>query len=194
MLSFFQTLYEYRAKKNDEHSFGRGELITNVTKEEGGWWKGDMPAQGKKQLWFPANYAVEVDAAEVERSGDPAAAIQQAQAQAQATETPLGNLQKGSIDIIGAKVEVAPILDRVQAMVGAEWLVKIESPNQGATFELAAAKWEDAARWAAKIKETAESASHREDENRKTERALRIARDLSNLVIYCRSVVFNPDK
>ena len=52
----------------------------------------------------------------------------------------------------------------------------------------------EAARWCGKIKETAESASHREDENRKTERALRIARELSNLVIYCRSVVFNQDK
>lgn len=53
---------------------------------------------------------------------------------------------------------------------------------------------EEVMTWAFKIHETAQSASHREDENRKRERAMRIARELSNLVVYCRSVVFNYDK
>jgi len=48
--------------------------------------------------------------------------------------------------------------------------------------------------WLAKIKETANSASIRDSESRRKERAMRIARELSNLVIYCRSVMFNPDK
>ena len=45
-----------------------------------------------------------------------------------------------------------------------------------------------------KVKETAASATHREDENRKKEKQMRIARELSNLVIYCRSVVFAMEK
>ncbi len=61
-------------------------------------------------------------------------------------------------------------------------------------FQMAAQSRDEALDWMNKIRETAESASHREDENRKRERALRIARELSNLVIYCRSVVFNPDR
>ena len=48
--------------------------------------------------------------------------------------------------------------------------------------------------WASKIQDTSRSASFREESNRKKERALRIARELSNLVIYCRSVVFNLDR
>ena len=53
---------------------------------------------------------------------------------------------------------------------------------------------DEALDWMNRIRETAESASHREEDERKRERALRIARELSNLVIYCRSVVFNPDR
>ena len=53
---------------------------------------------------------------------------------------------------------------------------------------------DEALDWMNRIRETAESASHREEGERKRERALRIARELSNIVIYCRSVVFNPDR
>jgi hypothetical protein len=59
---------------------------------------------------------------------------------------------------------------------------------------MAAQSRDEALDWMNKIRETAESASHREDENRKRERALRIARELSNLVVYCRSVVFNHER
>ena len=51
---------------------------------------------------------------------------------------------------------------------------------------MAAETREEALEWAATIRETGQSASHREDENRKKERAMRIARELSNLVVYCR--------
>lgn len=60
--------------------------------------------------------------------------------------------------------------------------------------QVAAPTKQDAIEWAEIIKETAESASHREEENRKKERAMRIARELSNLVVYCQSVVFNNDR
>lgn len=62
------------------------------------------------------------------------------------------------------------------------------------TFQMATRSRQEASDWANKIRETAVSASHREDENRRKERAMRIARELSNLVVYCRSVVFNPEK
>ncbi len=59
---------------------------------------------------------------------------------------------------------------------------------------MAAQTREEALDWASKIRDTAASASHREDQDRKREKAMRIARELSNLVIYCRSVVFNVEK
>ena len=61
-------------------------------------------------------------------------------------------------------------------------------------LQVAAASQNEALEWADKIRETSKSASFREEKNRKKERALRIARELSNLVIYCRSVVFNMER
>ena len=49
-------MYDYKANKNDEHSFNKGAVISNVNKQEGGWWRGDY--QGRKQLWFPANFVM----------------------------------------------------------------------------------------------------------------------------------------
>lgn len=79
-------------------------------------------------------------------------------------------------------------------MPGLEWIIRIETPGSKNPFEVAAPSKSEALEWAEKIKETSKSASFREESNRKKERALRIARELSNLVIYCRSVVFNQDK
>jgi hypothetical protein len=44
-----------------------------------------------------------------------------------AEQTPLGTLQKGSIDILGARVTVIPNPDRVPALNGMEWLIRIET-------------------------------------------------------------------
>ena len=51
-----KAMYDYRANKNDEHTFAKGAVITNVNKQDGGWWRGDF--QGRKQLWFPANFVM----------------------------------------------------------------------------------------------------------------------------------------
>jgi phosphatidylinositol phospholipase C gamma-1 len=48
--------------------------------------------------------------------------------------------------------------------------------------------------WRDIILDTGKLAANHEEESRKKERAMRIARELSNLVIYCQSVVFNADR
>uniref|UniRef100_A0A8C4EXX8 1-phosphatidylinositol 4,5-bisphosphate phosphodiesterase gamma n=1 Tax=Dicentrarchus labrax TaxID=13489 RepID=A0A8C4EXX8_DICLA len=53
-----RAMYEYKAQRDDELSFTKNAIISNVDKQEGGWWKGDCG--GKKQLWFPANYVEEI--------------------------------------------------------------------------------------------------------------------------------------
>ena len=67
-----------------------------------------------------------------------------------------------------------------------EWAIRMENPITFDEFEVAAETREEALEWAATVRETGQSASHREDENRKKERTMRIARELSKLVIYCR--------
>ena len=90
---------------------------------------------------------------------------------------------------IGVTVEVKQNQTRPTGLEGSdrlEWVIRMEHPITFDDFEVAAETREEALQWAATIRETGQSASHREDENRKKERAMRIARELSNLVVYCR--------
>ncbi|XP_054722477.1 1-phosphatidylinositol 4,5-bisphosphate phosphodiesterase gamma-1-like, partial [Uloborus diversus] len=57
-----KALFDYREQRIDELSFPKHAIITNVSKENGGWWKGDYG--GKKQHWFPSNYVEEIEPAE----------------------------------------------------------------------------------------------------------------------------------
>ena len=93
--------------------------------------------------------------------------------------TPLGSLQKGSIHIVGATVEAVE-------RPGGQAALRILDGGGGPTTELRVGSLEEARDWAAKIQEAARSASIRDSESRRKERAMKIARELSNLVIYCR--------
>lgn len=54
-----KALYDYQAHQDDELSFCKHAIITNVNKQDCGWWKGDYG--GKKQHWFPCNYVEEIE-------------------------------------------------------------------------------------------------------------------------------------
>ena len=89
----------------------------------------------------------------------------------------------------GVTVEVKPNSNRPASFADnntLEWAIRMENPITFDDFEVAAETREEALEWAATVRETGQSASHREDENRKKERTMRIARELSKLVIYCR--------
>jgi len=82
---------------------------------------------------------------------------------------------------VGATVEV------VERQGGQAALRIADGTGSGGPLtELRAASMEEARDWAAKIQEAARSASIRDSESRRKERAMKIARELSNLVIYCR--------
>ena len=68
----------------------------------------------------------------------------------------LGNLQKGSLDIMGAVVELVNT-DKP----GLEWLLRIQSSSMCSVFEVAAASKEVALEWITKIHETGQVASVR---------------------------------
>lgn len=54
-----KALYDYRAQQEDELSFCKHAIITNVDKPDEGWWRGDYG--GKRHHWFPANYVQEIE-------------------------------------------------------------------------------------------------------------------------------------
>lgn len=76
----------------------------------------------------------------------------------------------------------------------ARWIVRIQSPTMCAPFEMAAPTRENALEWLMAIKEAAHSASARSLMHRKMERTWRIAKEMSDLIVYCRSVTFNQDR
>ncbi|KAJ9579947.1 hypothetical protein L9F63_004420, partial [Diploptera punctata] len=169
-----KALYDYQARREDELSFCKHSIISNVNKQDDGWWRGDYG--GKKQHWFPSNY-VEVIEPQENRDDNSSDSML------------LGSLQKGSLDIMGAVVEL-----QVGGRPGFEWILKIQNPSMCTPFEVAVKSRDVALEWMAKIKQTAQNANIRESQHKDLERALRIATEMSNLIVYCRSVAFNADR
>ncbi|XP_046736207.1 1-phosphatidylinositol 4,5-bisphosphate phosphodiesterase gamma-1 [Diprion similis] len=168
-----KAIYDFKGTRDDELTFSKHAIITNVNCCEGGWWKGDYG--GKKQQLFPAIYVEKLESQEnITESSD---------------SMMLGTLQKGSLDITGAIVELAvrerPLLD---------WVLRIQTPNTCSTFEAAAPSEDSALRWMTSIREAAENASARENQHKKMERAWRIAKEMSDLTVYFRSVPFHMER
>ncbi|XP_068621272.1 1-phosphatidylinositol 4,5-bisphosphate phosphodiesterase gamma-1 [Battus philenor] len=173
-----KALYDYRARQDDELSFCKHAIITNVDKPDEGWWRGDYG--GKRHHWFPANYVQEID---MPHMPDITGCLDNENAA-------LGSLQKGVVDVLGAVVEL--VVGEESGL--ARWLVRIQSPSMCAPFDMAAPTREIALEWLSAIKEAAHSASARSIQHRKMERTWRIAKEMSDLIVYCRSVAFNQDR
>ncbi|KAK2708596.1 hypothetical protein QYM36_014260 [Artemia franciscana] len=169
-------IFSYTASRSDELTFPKGAVITNVHKEDGGWWKGDYG--GRRQMWFPANYTKEVTEQKEESPSEAA---------------PLGNLQKGSLDISGALVEILPGPGST-SHAGPEVVLRLHTANHYLPFDVGVPTKEEGEGWLLAIKEAAQSASDRSDMERKKERTWRVAKELSDLIVYCRSVSFNIER
>lgn len=68
----------------------------------------------------------------------------------------LGSLQKGSLDMMGAVVDLF-----VGGHPGLEWILRIQNPSMCTPFEVAVPSREQALEWMASIKETAQYANVR---------------------------------
>jgi phosphatidylinositol phospholipase C gamma-1 len=89
-----KALYDYKAQHDDELSFCKHAIITNVDKKNNElWWRGDYG--GKIQHYFPANYTVEISN------------LDGLEGDENSSDSVLGTLQKGSIDVSGAIVDLA---------------------------------------------------------------------------------------
>lgn len=168
-----KALYDYKAQHDDELSFCKHAIITNVDKKNNQlWWTGDIG--GKRQHYFPANYVQEISNHDGLEGGEESS-----------SDSLLGNLQKGSIDVNGAVVEMA-VLPGGEV----EWFLRIHNPSMQNIFEVGAQTKEIAIEWINAIKEAAQNASILENERRKMERNSKVAKEMSDLIIYCRSVPF----
>lgn len=168
-----KALYDFKATNTDELSFAKHAIIMNVDKRGNSvWWRGDYG--GKKQHYFPANYVVEISNADPETDDNSNEPLM------------LGSLQKGSLDLRGAVVDCVTGL----AMGNEWWFLRIQNPFMQNVFEIGIQHRDLAFDWMDAIKQAAKNAGMLEDERKKIERNSRVAKEMSDLIIYCRSVPF----
>ncbi|CAG0899970.1 unnamed protein product [Darwinula stevensoni] len=179
-----KAMYDYRAQREDELSFCKHAIISNVNKRDGGWWQGDYG--GKKQHYFPANYVQEVESGEENGEG-----------------ALLGNLQQGSVDIVGCDVEIldfqaSPSVSSPRPSSATaptlNWIVRIKNSTMMQPFDLACPSRAEAVEWGQKINQVSQRANDLVNQHKEMERIKRIAKELSNLVVYCQSVAFCPER
>lgn len=140
-----RALYDYQARREDELSFFREDVISNVLKEYDGWWRGDLGT--RRQLWFPSNYVVELE--EDYNEEDEENECSEA--------TPLGSLQKGSVEMMGAYVEHA----ENDSDPNIPFVIKIYSDSNSTPFSVAVKGEAEFKVWFDAIKEAAQNASDR---------------------------------
>eukprot|EP00118_Oscarella_pearsei_P006498 m.29453 g.29453 ORF g.29453 m.29453 type:complete len:1306 (+) comp31169_c0_seq5:82-3999(+) len=162
-----RALYDYRAMRPDELSFCKHAVITQVEQHDGGWWRGTYSGTTG---WFPSNYAEEIDTEPVK-------------------DTPLGNIQQGCIDVHGCIVES---IQRTEQQYIFRIIPSGMSPNPNMrqrALEVAAETMEDMSDWMRGVREATQNAAEKRKNMVIEEVKKNIAKELSDLVVYCRSGV-----
>lgn len=163
-----KALYDYKAQNDDELSFCKHSIITNVRKKDNDlWWTGDYG--GKKQHYFPANYVQEIEADGVSEDIS--------------TET---FSHADSFDLHGAVSNISFDINEPEI----QFKLRIQTPTMQNIFEIGFKMHETALEWDKAIKDAAQLASQIETQRRKKERNARVAKEMSDLIIYFRSVPF----
>ncbi|KAL4234228.1 phospholipase C [Mactra antiquata] len=164
-----KALHDYQANRDDELSFCKGSIITNVNKHDNGWWRGDF--LDKKQYWFPANFVMELE--QLDDSAD---------------NTPLGSMQKGALDVRGCITEI------LQGRGNKPCCFRIYSNSITGPLEVACDSETEMKDWIDNIKMCAESLQDQQHTMKLLERRNQIAQEFSDLIVYCIAVQFNLDR
>uniref|UniRef100_A0A1I8NY27 1-phosphatidylinositol 4,5-bisphosphate phosphodiesterase gamma n=1 Tax=Stomoxys calcitrans TaxID=35570 RepID=A0A1I8NY27_STOCA len=166
-----KALYSYKADKPDELSFPKHAIITNVQRNNTMWWKGDYG--GMKQRHLPANYVKVIDSV-----CDDYNTFNEESTNEQFSRT-------DSIEIHGA---VASLFECNEP--GILLKLQIQTPTMQNSFVIGFDNQEQAYEWFKAIQEAAVIANQLATERRKKERSARVAKEMSDLIIYFRSVPF----
>ena len=163
--------------KSDELSFCKDAIITNVERVDSSRWKGDYGR--RKARWFPAKYVKEIDISHLvdeDRQQD--------------------SLKHQVIDITGCLVEMHNVPR------SSMYMLRILSKTSGDSImtpvlEVAADSSKEIIEWHCMIEKQQKTAvmqskkvSTVEQAMEQHEKSKRIAKELSDLVIYCHSVPF----
>ncbi|XP_037936423.1 1-phosphatidylinositol 4,5-bisphosphate phosphodiesterase gamma-1-like [Teleopsis dalmanni] len=166
-----KALYSYMAKEADELSFPKHAIITNVLRYSSSWWRGDYG--GMMQCHLPSSYVKVIDS-----SNDDYNLFND--------EGNSDNFSKtDSIEINGA---VASLSESEEP--GILMKLEIQTPTMQNPFIIGFDNQELLYEWIKAIQDAAQIASKLSTERRKKERSARVAKEMSDLIIYFRSVPF----
>ena len=129
-----RAIYDYQAMRPDELNFGRGAIITNVEKHDGGWWCGDYGRLVRG--WFPANHVEEITDEDHEDGSQ------------------LGDVEEGSIAIAGCSMEIITLPNPRL------YVLQITAKNHSAVLEVGANTLEELHEWKASIEAVSTKASN----------------------------------
>ncbi|KAG8562823.1 hypothetical protein GDO81_015829 [Engystomops pustulosus] len=163
-----RALYNYTATRSDELSFRTGALIHNVLKVSDGWWKGDYG--DKLQHYFPSNYVEDITMNDEGFTN-------------QITEdSPLGAMCRGILDL--GKFEIKK---QVQGKHNKLFVFTLEPKDQkDPSVDFAAEKVEELFEWYQNINTIVDEKVAKEFFIKTFEKNQAIAREMSDLVIYCK--------
>ncbi|XP_074604667.1 small wing phospholipase C gamma 1 isoform X2 [Brevipalpus obovatus] len=187
-----RAIFNYCAQKNDELSFTKGTVITNVVKHDNGWWKGDHGESTNR--WFPANLVEEIDTGE--KSPDLVCLIYEnfelklismwsIQNELGSSESP----QKGFLDIFQCSVDLPNAVIK-----GKESVFLVTSTSRDNPIEVAVPNREEMNDWVKQIRDAAQLAHEKICQSKELEKKQRIAKELSNMTVYCQAVPFIADR
>lgn len=209
-----RALHEYRAQREDELSFSRHAVITGVYRETGehGWWRGNHA--GQTQLLFPSNYVEAVcgeGAVESGVTGPTRGGVLLSGARVQLLDCCADSLSQYLSGNVVALTAAAALDQGLDYLIRVWPLEAVATPlHLGCSSNKQAADWHAALSAAAQSSApplaseparesplrlplrsiTPDGASARRD----MERIKRIAKELSAIIIYCRTEPFDPDK
>lgn len=190
----YKAHHPYNSDGPSELSFPAGAIIVNVEIDHdwGGWYKGDYG--GKIGLYFPSNYVTLLEN-ESKPSESPHVGPT---SQAQHVETPKPFLdnQEAVIRIDTLKVTRSSTIDDYLYVLnlipnnlqGRDTLNRLPRP-----IVVACETFEDMQDWQDKITEAQKIANKKQSEDFKLQRKTCIAREMSDLIVYCRPVPFKMD-
>ncbi|KAM4723016.1 1-phosphatidylinositol 4,5-bisphosphate phosphodiesterase gamma-2 [Rhinophrynus dorsalis] len=164
-----KALYNYTATRPDELSFCTGALIHNVSRVSEGWWKGDYG--DKIQHFFPSNYVEDISVNDSEIFANQLI-----------EDSPLGSMCRGILDLGAYNIKKLPLgkLDK-------QFVFSLDPKNsEDPPVDFATDKVEELFEWYQKIKQIAQQKGAEDFAMEKWEKNQLIARELSDLVVYCK--------
>ncbi|XP_069494536.1 1-phosphatidylinositol 4,5-bisphosphate phosphodiesterase gamma-2 [Ambystoma mexicanum] len=166
-----RALYGYIAERKDELSFCEGALIHNVTKEQGGWWKGDY--KDKVQHYFPSNYVEDISDNSPEITGSQII-----------EDNPLGSMCRGILDLSTYNVSKSQY-----GKAGMPYVLTLEpKDHEDPAIDFATDTVEELFGWYQHVWEISRIKEKQDFEQRALadiEVKHAVAREMSDLVVYC---------